>query len=1294
MGLLDLIPGPLNARGAIPAPVTSVLGIGATPAPAVNQQLPSYRAQFTNKYNDPAIQQQLTQLPDSSRNALLQYDADRVARGAPPLTPAQTKGAIQTAATGQPATAPPERHPLNIIGNAISDIGNIVKAVPALPAAVIHELQSIPDIPSHISQAEQAGQNPLSAFLSAPGVRMIPGAYTAANLTNGIKGLKEELTHPVMSLLDVLPGASKAAELTGVGGKAVEDAAVLGSRGNPLRALATQTLDEAGELTPNRLGRATQSFRDNTRIGQFIDQVGGPRNRDVSRQLADLNNRLRGVGTGLLPPSNPAEQAARDTVLLGEKYKFDTAIAADTVRRMQMDDWNNATPEQLAYHDEYKAIVNNLGDYAVNQGDLGRIYNPVTGEAELVTAPQARTVRAARDQADLAARMADRRHRVLNGSDRDLPTIQQDLRDTLASNAKPAVKKLELRSIYHELDAQGHDTTSLHRVLNQWRGGAGTDFSGIDAHIGNWFQDAQANPPAARLPTQDIITRLRAYGRGGDLQANDLANAVRDGNTKRMLSTLRNIERRVKTLPGIDGDPNFASSVRSLQSRLRYANEKLGDFTDKNAGLAMQRAERAMDRALPARYQPLVEDRALKKIQDLYTPNGATPEQAQQISQAVLQRRWKALPGYEPGITEREIAKITSDIGQTWRDLQAQGMEPTFVHRVDPSQVHQALSPTATEVPNSITQLKGRVLNASPMTYDATVALSHQAHEWMRRQTSEQFITQIGHAYGVTEQDLRESLAPLAQRYADRHPGVSMEAAFKRVMGQSHAPLNITEAGYNWGSPSLKQLDAERLWIPKSIANNLHALHDPKTVLGGIFDPVTKTFRHAVVGLSIRTQVNNILGNSIMSMGEVGPAVLTHMREGLRYAKNPELMLNDARISDSMRLLAGSEKELFKDLDKSAYSGKVRDMADLMKGRTLGRVYQQIQDSKASGAVGNLVDKSYSLNGFFDDATKISTYLTAYKKFVKSGLSEEAAQSAAEALTRRTLPDWGAMTPLERSLMKSIFPFYGFAQHIMRYTFRYPMEHPFRAMVVSKLADAEVADHQALPNFLGSLFVGSPDSGGNQTAIVAGGLNPFQSVGNSLTLAGFLSQTNPVLNSIFESVGLTNGTAELYPTLRYNADTGRLEAVHGNPLMNFVGNVIPQAQIPLALLGANSDFNYQLSVDPASAYHTLLSNAGIPVAWKTVNPTVEMAKAEVNRQKSAASVLASAQKSGDWTNALSYPSLRQYYDQARALSADQVVKFQARPNEAKLLIQGVGDGRGTPAPSGSLIQNGGNTGGI
>jgi hypothetical protein len=40
------------------------------------------------------------------------------------------------------------------------------------------------------------------------------------------------------------------------------------------------------------------------------------------------------------------------------------------------------------------------------------------------------------------------------------------------------------------------------------------------------------------------------------------------------------------------------------------------------------------------------------------------------------------------------------------------------------------------------------------------------------------------------------------------------------------------------------------------------------------------------------------------------------------------------------------------------------------------------------------------------------------------------------------------------------------------------------------------------------------------------------------------------------------------------------------------------------------------------------------------------------------------------------------------------VKFQARPNEARLLIQGVGDGRGTPAPSGSLIQNGGNTGGI
>jgi hypothetical protein len=53
------------------------------------------------------------------------------------------------------------------------------------------------------------------------------------------------------------------------------------------------------------------------------------------------------------------------------------------------------------------------------------------------------------------------------------------------------------------------------------------------------------------------------------------------------------------------------------------------------------------------------------------------------------------------------------------------------------------------------------------------------------------------------------------------------------------------------------------MWIPQSTYKNLKALADPKTIAGGLFDPITKTFRIATVGLSIRTQIYNIIGGAV-----------------------------------------------------------------------------------------------------------------------------------------------------------------------------------------------------------------------------------------------------------------------------------------------------------------------------------------------------------------------------------------------------------------------------------------------
>src|SRR5690606_15005449 len=116
--------------------------------------------------------------------------------------------------------------------------------------------------------------------------------------------------------------------------------------------------------------------------------------------------------------------------------------------------------------------------------------------------------------------------------------------------------------------------------------------------------------------------------------------------------------------------------------------------------------------------------------------------------------------------------------------------------------------------------------------------------------------------------------------------------------------------------------------------------------------------------------------------------------------------------------------------------------------------------------------------------------------------------------------------------------------------------------------------------------------------------------------------------------------AELYPTMRYNPDTGRMEAVHGNPIMDLFHNTVPRAGILTSVLGINPQFNDVVGDDPDAAKRMLLSQAGLPRAWRQMSPFADMFKGEVARQNSANMVQNDAMRSGDWSEALRYPSLR------------------------------------------------------
>lgn len=1317
MGIMDFLPG-FNIGSLVPDVVNQATGLGGGVAQEqpYNQQLPSYRAQFIGKYQD--LADLYGQLPESAMNALVTYDAGRVARGSPPLTREQTIGAIQTILNDSPATSAPAKNPTSVWENLTDDVTNVVKAIPRIPAALLHEVQDVGNFQSVMAKQakDNPGQNGLAAFLRAPGVRMIPGAYTAGNVASGAAGVRESLSHPVMTALDLLPVANFAAKSTAVGAKAVEAAAAAGKSARPIKAVLTNSLDPAtGELVRNPVGTAIDQVMSETKVGQGLSRFS-EKQRAVFRSLGVASGRIRGLGNGSIVPANDLEAVYRATVETTQKYKFDEVADAEFKRRLELDDWSTASPEMLAARSDYVMLLKSPTDYQVTAGELGQIINPRNPNVvEVVRADQAGVVNRARRVADHYSRMVQRRADVFVPTGRSLQDALDDARAVVRTELPDTAKRVELRGIQHELDAMGYDVSMLRSGLNQW-GKKGYDpiagfLDTLDTMI------VQGAVPSTRYTVGEIRTILKREAAKGNRMADRLEQRMgivaQDMTKPRFMQYLKNLERSTRShFPELNQDPAFAASIKSLNERHKWnndmiQNEKVAKYTEKSATARQRVAQRTLEKAIPARFIPEVERRTLAEVTDWATPLGASPDEAARIATAVLSKNWKDVPGYIKGDTERLVADVARDIAKQWPVWQEAGFDPQFVHRITPQQTYQALRPTVMEVPNTITQLKERTLNTAPQAESAFIGLSHQAGEVLRRGASEEWIDNLVRAVGVSGTDLRSLYQERALAHHGANPSINLDAAFDAVMRKTHTPFNPTENGYGWSSERLKTLEADQMWVPNAYAKNLNSLHDPKTPLGGVFDPTTKLFRHSVIGASIRNLLYNITGGAVTTGAEIGPVELArNLSEGVRFAKDPTLLLNDPRFTDVVRSIIGGQREMFAELDNTRYTGKVANAIDFMKGRTVGRLIQQVGEAKAVGKVrdlaGKVIDTNYSINSFFDDAYKITAYMSGYDKAVAKGLSKDAAEQAGLELLRKVQPDWNGQIPLERALMKSIVPFYGFSSFALRYAFRYPMDHPLRAAILASFARAELEDLQTLPNsFLSSLILTGQSSTGQVTAANLAPLNPFSDVGNFMTIAGFLSATNPVIQTALESVGVQRGEAELYPTLRFDPETGRLAAAHPNPLMGLVANTVPQSQILTAMLGANEDFKQRFKNDPAAAYRTLISSAGLPLLWRGLNVPVEQAKAEVARQKSANAVLARAQKSGDWTEASSYPSLAAYRAQIEALDPAQAVPFQVRPDEQQRLIEEALAGRtqvpagvGLPAPAGSLRGLVSQTGGI
>lgn len=476
-------------------------------------------------------------------------------------------------------------------------------------------------------------------------------------------------------------------------------------------------------------------------------------------------------------------------------------------------------------------------------------------------------------------------------------------------------------------------------------------------------------------------------------------------------------------------------------------------------------------------------------------------------------------------------------------------------------------------------------------------------------------------------------------------------------MRKEYVKWSETESGFMAGNAkpfkfSETNFSPDELLVPRHIARSLEMLAKPPTY-SRIFDPVLKVFRTSVLPFSPRFHLNNIVGGMVSGVLE-DPRIAAEVPAAMQHAKaitDLQRALAAGRDYElpvaTQQFLESAPKELIAQLGGLKYSVAPDSSFKLKAGGKLGEMAQAAGVDRLLKAGKRAIDWSYDFNEMNDNMYRIAAYLSGEKNALTKGLTTAEASARGMALMNKVQPRWLEMTPMERSVFRVVFPFYGYMSHVFRFAARFPMDHPWRTSTMAALSRAELDDFgTGLPQALASaFFLGKPDASGNVTAITPGAANPFRDLGDNLTLAGFMGQTNPIFKGALEQLGydpVARGP-NLYPEITYDPQTGRFKAKQPNTpglVGEVVTGLVPQANILAALTGTSGDFRNLMESNPDAANRMLASSTGIPILWKKYNVNEEKFQAELNRETNAKDVLATAMRTGDYSQAMRFPSLR------------------------------------------------------
>lgn len=1127
----------------------------------------------------------LTQLDPAVANSYRDYALNRLRRGQPMLSDTQALYGLLAAQTGQPIIQEPEDKGIslpNIIRGAVSNIRDIGMAIPRLPGAIFNEIREIPNIPEYLRQANLQAENPLQALgniAAVPGIRFIPGAYTVENLlgTEG-GGIGELLRNPVFTGLDLYPAARGIAKMTPqYAARRAELASDFARQALEIQNLGGVSVDVPVPTLPKDQPLRTALSR---RVTGEVDQFGVPTTR-LTRTGQATENLVRIAGE-----TKPG-QLFRSA--FGAEARYTQAAATLQTEWLR---------ELLSPQARAELLTGQHNQLLHDAGVLYQKYPSIDKERRL-----ALTQGMQRDFTDTINRIAATPDEIAFATEaRDLVALMNQLKIS-----KDLVAEVRINGINETYDiktggkilkAQGtRDRIALSNQAYEAtrRGVAQAD---VQSALGAIDQIVNSNiSVTAMRPLLEAQLRV-LQGFGYDIT--DVLRDLRKSGKARIQGKILGpgFERRLHHTPGQIPHQNLYTRWQQRASQ-RYSTRQLNT--------AQRRMDRIEKASVPARWHPHIEDIIESKAAKFTYDNYHTTLSAEDFGRIMEQTHSNIYHHIPP----KEMRQIVREASESWQMLREQGLDPIFVHRVSPEHLAQVSFPNIIPRVTPVRSTRLRRMDFAPYLEDVAVGLRADAIDILRQEGARRFVDEITRRYSRSEEDLTQELWDQATARAQRKGYTDVRRALDEIIQQEWTRWD-PESYFADQRVRSFTVQSGRPWIPKSVADNLDRMTKPALgTIGSLFEPATRVFRTALLPLSMRWHVNNLMGGYITTALRTDPFVVmrnwTEARrllreEGLPAGAPPTGMVSAPLDVQEWGTTASAASKL-----NVAFSHKA--------GSQMRKILEDFWEKS-----GNLVEKSFKFNQDVDTFFRAITYVDAYQKALKRGVDDITAQAYGVAALRKTMVNWDMMTPIERSIMRSVFPFYGWMKFMIDYVMTFPGDHPLRASVLSTFARTEMEDWDTgLPQrFQEMFFLGDMDANGHTKAIALGAANPFRDVSNYFTLQGFMGQVHPAFSTIMETLGIDpiSGSQDLYPNMRYNPETGRLEV--DKPTWstfgaNLLRNFVPQAGALLNLTGLSGEFRELAEANPAAATRSIFSDFGIPSIYRSIDIPEERLRAELGR---------------------------------------------------------------------------------